>query len=152
MTSREILLTLHIIFVAGWLGTDLLLMAISPQMDRQSPEAELAWARQNPWFHERYYPMVAVGVLITGILLVLDTPWKWTSGFVWVGVGAIVLGATAGGQGIGRLSRRRLAALESGDTATAATAKRTMSKLSLALMLAPIIAILAMVDKWQAAI
>ncbi len=84
--------------------------------------------------------------------MVLDGPWKWSSGFIWVGVGAIVLAATLGGGGLGGMATKRLAALESGDTATAADIKRRAFKLSLVVTAVPIIAILAMVDKWQASL
>jgi hypothetical protein len=152
VTTREILLTLHIVFVAGWLGADIVQYAIVPRLDRDAPEVERGWARHALFLHQRYYPTVAMLVLISGVLLVLDGPWKWSSGFIWVGVGAIVLAAALGGGGLGGLAKKRSDALEAGDTATAAEIKRRAFPLSLAVTAIPIIAILAMVDKWQAAI
>jgi hypothetical protein len=152
VTTREILLTLHIVFVAGWLGADIVQYAIVPRLDRDSPEVEKGWARHALFLHQRYYPTVAMLVLISGVLLVLDGPWKWSSGFIWVGVGAIVLAATLGGGGLGGMATKRLAALESGDVATAADIKRRAFTLSLVVTAVPIIAILAMVDKWQASL
>ena len=149
MTTREILLTLHIVFVAGWLGADILQFAITPRLDSDSKQSELAWARQTQWFHERYYPMVAVGVLATGIWLVIDGPWKWSSGFIWVGVGAIVAGATLGGGLLGSLSKRRTAALEAGDAGLAGELKRKAVPVNVFLAVVPVVAILAMVDKWH---
>jgi hypothetical protein len=150
MNARLILLTIHIAAVAAWLGADVLQYAVVPRLERESPEAERAWARQAVWLHAKYYASVAVVVLITGIWLVLDGDWSWSSGFIWVGVGAIVGGATLGGGLLGSLSKRRLAALESGDAAVAAETKQRSFVISLVLTALPLIAILAMVDKWQA--
>lgn len=88
-------------------------------------------------------------LLATGLLLVLDGGWSWSSDFIWVGVGAIVLGAALGGRGLGSLSKRRVAALTAADESTATDASRKFQRLGLVVTLLPIVAILAMVDKWQ---
>lgn len=150
MTSRTILLTLHLAFVAGWLGADLVVHVLEPRVRRGSTDVQAAWTRQLAWMHERYYAAIAVLVLATGVLLVLDGDWSWSSGFVWVGVGAIVGGATLGGGGLGALTKQRLTALEAGDAAGVERARRRMVPLSLVVTALPIVAILAMVDKWQA--
>jgi len=59
-------------------------------------------------------------------------------------------GATLGGGLLGSVSKKRLAALESGDAAVAAETKQRTFMISLVLTALPLIAILAMVDKWQA--
>lgn len=92
---------------------------------------------------------MAVVLLATGVLLVLNGGWSWSSDFIWVGVGAIVLGTALGGGGLGSRSKQRLAALTAGDESTATDASRKLQRLSVVVTLLPIVAILAMVDKWQ---
>jgi uncharacterized membrane protein len=103
--------------------------------------------RAQVWLHDRYYPIVAVVLLATGVLLVLDGGWSWSSDFIWVGVGAVVLGAALGGGGLSSLSKRRLAASTAGDEATAADASGKLQRLGVVVTFLPIVAILAMVEK-----
>ncbi len=149
MTTRTLLLSLHVILVTGWLGADILQYVIGPRLERGGPAVSLVWARTQLMLHERYYAVVVVLILATGILLVLDGDWSWSSDFIWVGVGAIIGGGALGGGGLGSLARRRVAALEAGDAAGAEAAGRRMLPLSLVVSMLPVIAIFAMVDKWQ---
>lgn len=144
---RTVLLTLHIVAAAGWLGADILVHVLTPRFERDPATAE-GWARAQVWTHERYYPIVAVALLATGVLLVLDGGWSWSSDFIWVGIGAIVLGATLGGGGLGSLSKRRVAALASGDQTTAANVGSKLRRLGVIVTIVPIVAIVAMVAKW----
>lgn len=149
MTTRTLLLTVHIVLATGWLGADLIVHFLTPRMHKESAEGQMVWARQQAWMHERYYAPIAVLILITGVLLVLDGDWSWSSGFIWVGVGAIVIGASFGGGGLGSLAKKEMAGLEAGDQAAVEVARRRMVPISYIVTLAPIVAILAMVDKWQ---
>ena len=150
MTTRTLLLTLHIASVTGWLGADILQYVISPRLERGERTVAIAWARVQLMLHEKYYAVVVVVVLATGVLLVLDGDWPWSSGFIWVGVGAIVGGATLGGQGLRNLTKKRVVALEAGDDAAVAQASRRAFPLSVIVTALPLVAILAMVDKWHA--
>ena len=150
MESRTILLALHITAVAAWLGADFFQYAMAPRMRRDSREGETAWVRQLDWFHSRYYAVVAVLVLLTGIGLVSDGDWSWSSGFIWVGVAAIVGGGVLGGGGLGTFNKKRLASLEAGDKQAADAVERKALPLSILVTSLPLVALLAMVDKWQA--
>lgn len=150
MTTRTLLLTLHIASVTAWLGADILQYVIAPRLERAEPAVALAWTRVQVMLHDRYYAVVAVLILITGVLLVLDGSWSWSSGFIWVGISAIVGGAILGGGGLGGLAKKRLAALEAGDAATVSTIAKRYLPLSLVVTALPLIALLAMVDKWRA--
>ncbi|MDQ2649523.1 MAG: hypothetical protein M3Z03_08205 [Actinomycetota bacterium] len=149
MTLRTVLLTVHILMAAGWIGADFVVHALTPRMEREPRDAVIAWTRMQAWLHERYYATVVVVLLGSGVWLVIDGDWSWSSGFIWVGIVAIVGGATLGGGGMGTFSKRRLAALEAGDDAAAESARRSMVPLSLVLTALPIITVLAMVDKWK---
>ena len=146
--TRTLLLTLHLVGVAGWLGANFVQLLLSPRFARGPADVAAAWTRQTIWLGERYY--VAVGVLIaaTGVLLVLDGDWSWSSGFIWVGIGVVAFGATAGGVGFGPLAKRRAEALETGDQPAAAAAQARILPLAVLDTALVLTAILAMVDKW----
>ena len=150
MTTRTLLLTLHVALAAAWIGADFAVHVLSPRLYKESAATQTSWARQILWLHEKYYAVVAVLILVTGVLLVLDGDWSWSSGFIWVGVVAIIGGATLGGGGLGSLAKQQLAGLESGDSAAVAAARSRMVPLSLVVTALPIITVLAMVDKWKA--
>lgn len=147
METRTLLLALHIAAVACWLGADVIVHLLTPRFERD-PAVAPAWARTQVWLHDRYYALVAVVILATGIALVEHGNWSWKSEFIWVGIGAIVLGASLGGGGLGTFSKRRVAALEAGDATTAAAYSRKLQVLGVVVTLVPIVTILAMVGKW----
>jgi hypothetical protein len=149
MTTRTLLLSLHIASVAAWLGADVVNYVITPRIERDSPAGALAWARAELWMHERYYAVVAVLVALTGVGLVLDGDWPWSSWFIWVGVGAIVGGATLGGGGLGSLAKRHHSQLEAGDEASARATRKRMLPVQLLVTLLPVLALVAMVHKWH---
>lgn len=152
MTARTILLTLHITFVGCWLGANVVQFIFSPRFDKIGGTANLEWNRAIEWLGGRYYGVVGVLVLATGIgLVTLDsTPWEFSDGFVGLGIGVVILAAVLGGAVFSPMQKKRNAALESGDTATAT---KLMSRIigfgifDTALLL---VTILAMVHKWQA--
>ncbi len=150
MTSRTLLLFVHIASAAAWLGADFVQYGLAPRFARQGPEGSAAWGRAEVWLHERYYPAVVTLLLATGILLVLDGDWSWSSGFIWVGIGAVVLGTGLGGGRLGPLAKQQVAALDAGDAASARAVRRRMFPIQLVVTLVPLIALLAMVDKWEA--
>ena len=151
MTVRTLLLSVHIAAVAAWLGADVLVHVLSPRFEDPGASNDVAttWARAQVMLHDRYYAVVAFVILATGIGLVLHEHWGWGSWFLWVGLGAIVLGASLGGGWLLSLWRRRLAALEAGDRAGAEALRPRIDALSIVLSLLPIIAIMAMVGKWH---
>lgn len=107
-------------------------------------------ARQQAWMHDKYYAFVGVAILVTGALLVQKSGWSWSSGFVWVGIGAVLGGATLGGGGLGSLAKKRVAALEAGDATGAEAAKRRRLPLGLLVSALPLVAMFAMIEKWRA--
>lgn len=147
LTTRTVLLFLHISAAACWLGADVVLHVISPRL-RRDPAASLPWARVEAFLHERYYAVVVLVLFASGVGLVQDGGWSWGSGFIWVGITAVVGGATLGGGGLGTLAKRRLAALEADDRAGADAVERPFVRLGLVVTLLPIVTILAMVGKW----
>ncbi len=150
MTSRTILLTLHIAAIASWLGADMLQYAMLGRWRKESVEGQAAWARMQFFAHDRYYAAVAVLILLTGLGLVFDGDWSWGSNFIYVGLGAIVLGGVLGGVGLKGLAKKRVDALEAGDVAAAEAAHRRALPIELFLTAYVLVTILAMVKRWGA--
>jgi hypothetical protein len=148
MSVRTGLLALHIIAIASWLGADVLQHEMRHRWRKEAPEATQAWARMQFWLHDRYYAVVAGLVLFTGIALVQNGHWGWSSTFVWVGIAAIVAGATLGGIGLKGLAKQRIDALEANDNQAAAAAERRALPIELFLTGFVLVTVVAMVHKW----
>jgi hypothetical protein len=141
---------LHIAAVAGWLGANYVQLLLARRFARSDQLSALAWTRASMWLGQRYYPVVAVVILASGVLLVLDNDWSWGAGFVWVGLSVVVLGGVIGGAVLAPLTDQLIKALEGGDITEADRRQRrivTVGLLDTALIL---IAVLAMVHKWKA--
>lgn len=149
MTTRTLLLALHITAVAGWLGANFVQMVLTPRFARGPAEIAAAWTRQIIWLGERYYIAVGVTIAVTGVLLVLDGDWSWSSGFIWVGITVVVLGAVMGSTVFGPLAKRRAEALEAGDQPSADAAQARMMPFAVLDTVLILAALLAMVDKWM---
>jgi len=150
MTGRTLLLSLHIAAIASWLGADVLQHAFRRRWERESLDAAKAWARMQFWMHDRYYAVVAIVILVTGIALVVEGEWSWSSNFILIGLATIVAGGALGGVGLKGLARKRLDALESGDTAAADAAYKRAVPIEIMLTLFVLVTIVAMVHKWGA--
>jgi hypothetical protein len=150
MTTRTLLLSLHIMGVAGWLGANFMQLALSPRFFKGHREGAIAWARQSVWLSDRYYALPGLTVIVTGFLLVFHEHWPWSSGFIWVGIGSIVAIAVTIGPFIGPSAKQRLAALEAGDMVAAKKAQRTKTVVDVVDTCFVLLALLAMVDKWKA--
>ena len=148
MSVRTLLLAVHITAIASWLGADVVQHAMRHRWSHESHEAMTAWARMQFWLHDRYYAVVAVLILLTGIALVQQGHWGWKSGFIWVGMSAIAAGATLGGVGLKALAKRRLAALEAGDPEGATAASRRALPIEVILTAWVLVTVVAMVHKW----
>lgn len=149
MASRTLLLALHIVSVGAWLGANFVQMLVTPRLGRDNPAVAAAWSRQTMWLGQRYYPIVGALVALTGVGLVFDQDWSWGSGFIWVGIAVVVIGAVMGIAFFEPLARTRAEALESGDVSRADVAQRRIMPLALLDTALIVIAILAMVHKWQ---
>lgn len=148
MNIRTALLVLHLIGVAGWLGADFLQYVVTPRLRRASREVAVAWGRQQAWLHERYYAATGMLVLLTGIGLVLETGWPWSTTFIWFGVAAVVGGAGLGRGVLRPIGLRRVVAIEAGDDERARQMERSARPLSIVVTALPVLAIVAMVAKW----
>jgi len=150
MSTRTALLALHITAIASWLGADVLQHAMRHRWKRETPDVNLAWARMQFWMHDRYYVVVAAVIVLTGIGLVQDGDWAWSSSFIWFGIGTIVAGATLGGIVLKRLAQTRADALSAADAEAAAVAYGRALPIEVLLTAFVLITVVAMVHKWGA--
>jgi len=148
VTSHTIWLSLHIAAIASWLGADVLQHSMRHRWRRETAEATKAWARMQFWLHDRYYAVVAVLILASGIALVQDGHWGWSSKFIWVGIATIVAGATLGGIGLKGLAKKRVDALDASDLQAAAAADRRALPIELLLTAFVLVTVVAMVHRW----
>lgn len=147
--AHTILLAMHITAIASWLGADIVQHAMRHRWQAE-PEATKAWARMQFWLHDRYYAVVAVLILATGIALVQNRHWGWSSKFIWVGIATIVAGGTLGGIGLKGLAKKRIDALEANDAQAATRAERRALPIELLLTAFVLVTVVAMVHKWGA--
>ena len=136
MNTRTVLLTLHIAAIASWLGADVVQHAMRHRWQRETSEVSEAWARMQFWLHDRYYAVVAVLILVTGIALVQHEHWAWSSTFIWVGLG------------LKGLAKKRIEALEASDADGAEAADRRALPIELLLTAFVLVTVVAMVHKW----
>lgn len=146
--TRTLLLALHLAAVAGWLGANFVQLALSPRFAKGPSDVAAAWTRQTIWLGERYYTAIGGLIAVTGVILVLDGDWSWSSGFIWVGIAVVAIGAAMGGLGFGPLAKQRAAALEAGDAPAADAAQSKIIPMALLDTALVLLAVLAMVDKW----
>jgi hypothetical protein len=148
MSTRNVLLALHIAGVAAWLGANFVQAVLSPRFAKGPADAAAAWTRQTIWLGERYYTAAGGVIAVTGVLLVLDGDWDWSTRFIWVGIAVIIIGAVLGVRVFGPLAKQRAEALESGDMPTANAAMGRIIPFAIVDTVLVLLAILAMVDKW----
>lgn len=97
MDFRDILLVLHIAGAGVWLGANVVQAVTPPLAASQGPEVLAGWYRITARLSSRLYMPAALTILITGILLVLESEaYGFDSPFVGIGMGMIVVGAVLG--------------------------------------------------------
>jgi hypothetical protein len=91
-----------------------------------------------------------VFVALTGVGLVFEGDWSWSSGFIWVGISTVVAGGVLGGVVLKRLYAKQVTGWETGDEDAAREAHGRSVPIEVFLTAAVLVTILAMVDKWMA--
>lgn len=148
--ARTVLLAAHLAGMAAWLGANFTQLALARYYGNQPTDARLAWVRATGLMASRYYNAAGTLIGATGVGLVLHGHWSWSSGFIWVGVGVLVIGGALGAGGFVPTSARLAAALRAEQAAEVRRLDRrtlVMAVLDTAFVLT---AVLAMVHKWRA--
>jgi hypothetical protein len=148
MTTRTIVLALHIASVGGWLGANFVQAVLSPRFAKETDAVAAAWTRQTIWLGERYYSVFGALVLITGVILVIDGDWSWGTEFIWLGVATVVIGGVLGIAVFAPLAHRRATALETGDAAGAQAAMQRIIPWAVFDTILVLVTVVAMVHRW----
>ena len=147
----QFLLWLHIIGAGTWLGANVTQVVAGRSFAREPRPAVAAFHRATVAMGTRLYTPVAVLILVTGILMVLQNDaWDFENLFVVIGFAMVVLGAVLGSAVFAPTGRRTAQAYEDGDEGAAAAGERRLAgfgTLDTALLL---VTIGAMVWKWGA--
>jgi hypothetical protein len=147
MLYHDIILVLHISAVGAWLGAHLI-QAIMPGIFGTEGQAAATWFRATEALSGKFYIPVGVTVLITGILLVLDSEvYGFGSVFVTIGFVAVIIGAVLGSTVFGPRSRAIAEAIDAGDQTSATAALRTTGMFGTLDTLILVFTIYAMVSK-----
>jgi hypothetical protein len=148
MTLRTIVLTVHIAAAAGWLGANFVQMVLAPRFAKASNEVAAAWTRQTIWLGERYYTTVGLLIIITGVVLVIDGDWRWSTEFILLGIVTVFVGGILGLTVFAPLADRRATALDAGDEAAAGEAMQKIIPWAVVDTVLVLLTVLAMVDRW----
>lgn len=147
MLYRDILLMLHISAVGIWLGANVV-QAMVPGLLKSEATAMSAWFRVTEKMSRTLYIPAGVTVLITGILLVLNSElYGFGSVFVTIGFVAVIAGAVLGSVVFGPNSLAIANALDSGDTAAADRLREATGRFGVLDTLILLFTIYAMVAK-----
>ncbi len=119
MLYRNILLVIHIAAVGAWFGANIV-QAIVPGLIGPESAAASAWFRVTEKMAKSLYIPAGVTILVTGILLVLNSEvYGFGTMFVSIGFLAVIVGAVLGSVVFGPRSRAIADALDSGDVTLA---------------------------------
>ncbi len=121
---RTLLLVLHLIGVAAWLGGNLTQLAIMPSMDRAGGVVGIAWHRASGQMAQIYYSIAGAVVLLTGVAMVLDGPYEFSHAFVSIGFAVVIIGGVMGVTFFAPNSRAAAAAHENGEPNAIAQLRR----------------------------
>lgn len=144
-----LLLTLHIIGVATWLGANFVLAFVGATSKKVPVETQAWWAETQGKMARTLYNVAGVLVLLTGIGLTIKMNYKMSSGFVSVGFLAVIIGAVLGMAVFGPGSRKLVEKLRSGADAEAQALNNRLAAFGMLDTAVVVVTIVAMVAKWK---
>lgn len=116
MTYRDILLILHIVGAGTWLGANVVQAVVPPAAAKVGSATLAGWYRLTSMLARRLYIPAALVILITGVLLVMNSDaYGFGSTFVTIGFAMLVVGAILGSVVFGPGGEAAAAAVESED-------------------------------------
>ena len=146
---RDLLLVLHIVGVATWLGANMVQFISTKRLVAQGGQVAAAWTGMTLLWGRILYMPAAILVLITGTWLVLDSEWaEFSHAFVSVGFTVIIISAILGMVVIAKIARRAISAFEAGDAAAGNAEVNKLIPWAVLDTVLVVIAIFAMVGTW----
>ena len=98
MRVDQLLLTLHILAAAAWIGAALALQVIAGHMRSSTPDAVTdRFAIDAETVGKTVFGPAAVALLVTGFILVAHEHLGWTEAWLLIGIGAVVAAGALGG-------------------------------------------------------
>ncbi len=151
VAMRTLLLSVHIVCVAAWLGGNFTQMFLMRGFSAGDSALAAAWFRGSAAMAKVYYSIAGVLLIATGVGLVLDNDaWSFGSGFVTVGFVAVIIGAVTGVTFFGPRAERAVTEFESGRIDEGRKSASSIGTMALVDTVIVLIALVAMVSHWQA--
>ena len=98
MRVDQMLLTMHILAAATWIGAALALQVIAGHMSSSTPDAVTdRFAIDAESIGKTLFAPAGFVLLITGVILVERQHLSWTEEWLLIGIGSFVAAATVGG-------------------------------------------------------
>ncbi len=148
---RDVILSLHIIAVAAWLGGNFVRLMLLPFFEKQGHAVAAVWHQASGNMAKIYYTIAGVAIMVTGVVLVLDADnIEFSAAYVSLGFVAVIFGAASGMAFFGPKSRELIAAHEAGDDAAVAGLLTKVNVMALVDTAIVILTVFAMVGGWGA--
>lgn len=93
---RNVLLAIHLMCGAAWLGGNYTQLFASRHLFRNADDTAARWAATVQNMAQRYYNVAGAVLATTGVLLVIDGPYEFRDGFVIVGLITVTVGGLLG--------------------------------------------------------
>jgi hypothetical protein len=144
----NVLLILHIIGVAIWLGGNAVLAFMGPRTASAPADVRIWWEDAQGAMARVLYNVAGILVLVTGVAMVLNDQAEFSDMFVGIGFLAIIIGAVLGMAVFGPGSRKLSASIAEGDAAAAASITTRLTAFGIIDTLVIVVTIVAMVSRW----
>lgn len=145
---RDALLIIHILAAGAWIGASATITFLNGRMRTAGHAAGSAFMAGYEKMGRLYFPAAAVVVLLSGILLVIDSDfYEFEHAFVVIGIAVFLISAVLGAKAFNPVAERIRAAHDEGDEGALATGYsrfRRLGALDLSLL---VITVYAMVTK-----
>lgn len=150
MTLRDAALFLHIVAAGTWLGANVVQLVGPSLAFAQGTATAAGWMRIGRDLGTRLYMPAGILLLLTGIVLVIDSPlYGFADRFVTVGFTVVIVGAVLGPAVFAPGSEKAAQAIEAGDLATAGAVRRRLTRFGFLDTALVLFAIAVMVIRWN---
>lgn len=149
MSYYEFLVTVHVLAAIVWIGSELYTHFQAAQATTRGPEAEAAFVADFMRWGNTVMPAMAILLIITGVLGVIEGPWEFSDAWVSIGLTVWVITFLLGVGFYGPQGKKLAGAIEAdGGVVTAQSTpllQRIMlvSRIELVLLLIVVIAMVA---------
>ena len=146
---RDILLIIHILAAAVWIGGATGQAAFGSAVVASSNAAAATWMRRLVRMGQVYYTPAAIVVLASGVGLVLNSSlYEFEHTFVVIGVLMVLIAGGLGGRLYAPKAREAADAYEGGDTTAGNAAAATITRAAYVEMGLLVVTVAAMVYRW----